>query len=225
MLPPVPRPWRPLLADAVATPSYAALDRFLDAERRAHDVEPPEDEVFTALALTPPDRVRAVILGQDPYPTPGVAHGLAFSVRPGAPIPASLRNVFTELAADLDQPRPRDGSLVPWAKAGVLLLNAVLTVRAGAPNSHRGEGWEPFTDAVLRAVSAQPRRVAFVLWGAYAQAKIPLVDAARHAILTAPHPSPLSARRGFFGSRPFSGVNAALAEAGEPPIDWTLPAR
>jgi uracil-DNA glycosylase len=223
MLPPIPRPWQPALRDAVEAPSFRALVAFLDAERRAHEVFPPEDEVFTALELTPPRAVKALILGQDPYPTPGQAHGLAFSVRPGTPIPASLRNIFKELEADVGVPRPNNGSLVPWAERGVLLLNAVLTVRAGEPNSHRAKGWEPFTDAVISAVGHKKTRVAFVLWGAYAQKKTPLIDTGRHAIIAGVHPSPLAAKKGFFGSRPFSRVNAALREGGVKEIDWSLP--
>lgn len=223
MLPPIPAPWRPLLRGETAQPYWADLERFVDRERRAHEVYPPADEVFTALALTPPDAVKALVLGQDPYHGAGQAHGLAFSVRPGMPVPASLRNIFKELHADVGVPRPAHGSLVPWARQGVLLLNAVLTVRAGEPNSHRDRGWERFTDAVIRAVNDRPQRVVFVLWGAYAQKKRALVDESRHAILTAAHPSPLAARKGFFGSRPFSRVNAALREAGEDGIDWSLP--
>lgn len=223
MLPPIPPAWQPALADVVADPAYRALAAFVDAERRAHDVYPPEDEVFAALALTPPRAVKAVILGQDPYHGPGQAHGLAFSVRPGTALPPSLRNIFRELESDVGVPRPASGSLVPWAERGVLLLNTVLTVRAGAPNSHRDRGWERVTDAVIGAVSARRRRVAFVLWGAHAQRKRPLVDEDRHAVLAAAHPSPLSARHGFLGSRPFSRVNAALREAGVGEIDWRLP--
>ena len=224
MLPPIPAPWKPALARTVKEPWYAELAAFVDAERRAHEVYPPHDEVYAALKLTPLDGVRALILGQDPYHGPGQAHGLAFSVRPGTPIPASLRNVFRELQADVGVPTPRDGSLVPWARQGVLLLNAVLTVRAGAANSHKGRGWERFTDDVIRAVSAREQRVVFVLWGAYAQKKAALIDGGPHVVLKAAHPSPLAARNGFFGSRPFSRVNAALREAGVPPIDWRLPA-
>jgi uracil-DNA glycosylase len=224
MLPPIPRPWQPALRAETSAPSYAALAEFVDAERRAHEVYPPEREVFSALELTPPRAVKALILGQDPYHGPGQAHGLAFSVRPGTPAPASLRNIFKELQADVGVPRPATGSLVPWAERGVLLLNAVLTVRAGQPNSHRGRGWEELTDGVIRAVSAREQRVAFVLWGAYAQRKTPLIDTGRHAVIASVHPSPLSARNGFFGSRPFSRVNAALREAGVDEIDWSLPA-
>jgi uracil-DNA glycosylase len=223
MLPKIPAPWKPALAETVRQPWYAELAAFVDAERRAHEVYPPHEDLFAALALTPPDAVKALILGQDPYHGPGQAHGLAFSVRPGTPIPASLRNIHKELQADLGLPKPRDGSLVPWARHGVLLLNAVLTVRAGEPNSHKDRGWERFTDDVIRAVNAQPQRVVFVLWGAYAQRKAALVDGAQHVVLEAAHPSPLAARKGFFGSRPFSKVNAALREAGESEIDWRLP--
>jgi len=222
MLPPIPASWRPALAKETAQPYYDALSRFVDAERAAHEVFPPQDEVFAALALTPRRAVKALILGQDPYPTPGQAHGLAFSVRPGTRIPGSLRNIFKELEADVGVPKPTSGSLVPWAQRGVLLLNAVLTVRAGAPNSHKGQGWERFTDAVIRAANARRTRVAFVLWGAYAQKKLPLIDASRHAVITGAHPSPLTQGKGFFGTRPFSRVNEALREAGVKEIDWTL---
>ncbi|MDF1502471.1 uracil-DNA glycosylase [Roseisolibacter sp. H3M3-2] len=224
MLPPIPASWKPILGPLTREPWYRELSAFVDAERAEHEVYPPRDETFAALALTPPDDVRVLILGQDPYHGPGQAHGLAFSVRPDAPIPPSLRNIHRELQADLGAPKPRDGSLVPWAERGVLLLNAVLTVRAGEPNSHRDRGWERFTDAVIAAAGARERRVVFVLWGAYAQRKAALVDASRHAVLQSPHPSPLSAKRGFLGSRPFSRANAALREAGEPEVDWRLPA-
>ena len=222
MLPPIPKSWQPTLREETEQPYYAALEQFVDAERAAHEICPPEDEVFTALELTSKRAVKALILGQDPYPTPGVAHGLAFSVRPGKPIPGSLRNIFKELVSDLGVPTPDDGSLVPWAEHGVLLLNAVLTVRAGTPNSHKNKGWERFTDAVIRAVSEKTTRVAFILWGAYAQKKIPLIDAGKHVIITGAHPSPLTRGKGFFGTRPFSRANAALEEAGVKPIDWRL---
>lgn len=224
MLPPIPSGWRTALGAEAKAPYYAELERFVDAERAAHEVLPAADDVYAALALTPLADVRAVILGQDPYPTPGHAHGLAFSVRPGVRIPGSLRNIFRELEADVGVPKPASGSLVPWAEHGVLLLNTVLTVRAGSPNSHKGHGWERFTDAVLGAVNARPERVAFVLWGAHAQKKAPLVDTSRHVVITGTHPSPLTQGRGFFGTRPFSRVNAALEEARRAPIDWRLPA-
>ena len=219
---PLPKSWRPHLDAETEKPYFGALRRFVDGERRAHTVHPPEDEVFAALELTPYERVKVMILGQDPYHGPGQAHGLAFSVRPGVTPPPSLRNIFRELQADQGCPPPRDGSLVPWARQGVLLLNAVLTVRAGEPNSHQGKGWETFTDAVIRAVNERPERVVFVLWGGYAAKKEALIDAGRHAVLRAPHPSPLSAKRGFFGSRPFTKVNAALEESGQAPVEWCL---
>jgi uracil-DNA glycosylase len=221
-LPAIPKGWEPTLRGETTQPYYADLEAFVDAERATHEVLPPNDEVFTALQLTPKRSVKALILGQDPYPTPGMAHGLAFSVRPGVRVPGSLRNIFKELEADVGVPQPSSGSLVPWARHGVLLLNAVLTVRAGHPNSHKNKGWERFTDAVIRAVNARKSRVAFVLWGAFAQKKIPLIDTTRHVIITGAHPSPLTKGKGFFGTRPFSRVNAALEEAGEAPIDWRL---
>ncbi|HVG43538.1 MAG TPA: uracil-DNA glycosylase, partial [Longimicrobium sp.] len=168
---PLPRSWRPHLDPELEKPYFRALRELVDGERRAHTVYPPEDEVFAALELTPYERVKVMILGQDPYHGPGQAHGLAFSVRPGVTPPPSLRNVFRELRDELGCPVPRDGSLVPWAEQGVLLLNAVLTVRAGEPNSHQGKGWETFTDAVIRAVNDRPGRVVFVLWGGYAAKK------------------------------------------------------
>ena len=219
---PLPKSWRPHLDAELEKPYFGALRAFVDAERRTHAVHPPEDEVFAALALTPYARVKVMILGQDPYHGLGQAHGLAFSVRPGVTPPPSLRNIFRELREELGCPAPRDGSLVPWAKQGVLLLNAVLTVRAGEPNSHRGKGWETFTDAVIRAVNERPERVVFVLWGGYAAKKEALIDTGRHAVLRSAHPSPLSAKRGFFGSRPFTRVNAALEEGGHAPVDWCL---
>ncbi len=223
MLPKIPSAWKAALADTVKQPWYAELAAFVDAERKAQEVYPPEEDLYSALRLTALDDVKVLILGQDPYHGPGQAHGLAFSVRPDVPIPASLRNIHKELQADLQLPKPRDGSLVPWARHGVLLLNAVLTVRAGEPNSHRDRGWERFTDDVIRAVSAKEERVVFVLWGAYAQKKAALVDTSRHVILAAAHPSPLAARKGFFGSRPFSKANAALRAAGRSEVDWRLP--
>ena len=223
MLPKIPAGWKAALAQTVKQPWYAELAAFVDAERQAHEVYPPHDEVYSALRLTALDDVRVLILGQDPYHGPGQAHGLAFSVRHGTPIPASLRNIHKELQADLGVPKPRDGSLVPWARHGVLLLNAVLTVRAGEPNSHRDRGWERFTDDVIRAVNAKEERVVFVLWGAYAQKKAALVDGSQHVILESAHPSPLAAKKGFFGSRPFSKANAALRAAGRKEIDWRLP--
>ncbi|HEU4456080.1 MAG TPA: uracil-DNA glycosylase, partial [Longimicrobium sp.] len=184
---------------------------------------PEPGHIFRALELTKPADVRAVIIGQDPYPNPKHAEGLCFSVKPGVKPPVSLRNVFTELHDDVGCPTPADGHLAAWAERGVLLLNAVLTVRADEPNSHKGKGWEVFTDAVIRAVNGRPHRVVFVLWGGYAARKAELIDRDRHVIVQSAHPSPLSAKRGFFGSRPFSQVNAALEQSGQAPVDWCLP--
>lgn len=215
--------WKHLMAAEVAKPYFRELQRFLAEERSRHVVYPPEPEVQTAFRLTPYERVRVVILGQDPYPGPGQAHGLAFSVKPGVPAPPSLLNIFKELAADLGCRIPNNGCLIPWAKQGVLLLNAVLTVRAGQPGSHRGKGWETFTDAVIRLVDAKPTPVVFVLWGRDARQKAALVDGQRHAIVTGVHPSPMSAHMGFFGSRPFSTINRALRGFDQPEIDWQIP--
>jgi uracil-DNA glycosylase len=220
---PLPPTWQVRLRDEVEAPYFHDLRAFVDRERRAHVVYPPEEEVFAALERTPFDAIRVMILGQDPYHGPGQAHGLAFSVRPGVSPPPSLRNVFRELRDDLGCPIPEGGSLVSWAEKGVLLLNAVLTVRAGEPASHRGHGWETFTDALIRELSARAEPLAFVLWGGYAAKKETLIDAARHAVIRSAHPSPLSAKRGFFGSRPFTAVNAALEGFGAPPVDWCLP--
>ena len=179
--------------------------------------------MFTALRLTPYLEVAVVILGQDPYHDDNQAHGLAFSVRPGLTPPPSLKNIFKELKTDVGFRIPNNGYLAPWAEQGVLLLNAVLTVRAHEPNSHKNHGWEKFTDAVLRAVSQKADPVVFVLWGAYARQKAELIDTSRHIIIESAHPSPLSARSGFFGSKPFSKINAALREAGKKPVEWQLP--
>jgi uracil-DNA glycosylase len=217
--------WNPILADELGKPYWSELQRFVDQERSAGEVYPAPDEVFAALHLTPYRQVKVLILGQDPYHGPGQAHGLCFSVRPGTPRPPSLENVFAELEADLGIPRPNHGCLEHWARQGVLLLNATLTVRARAAASHQGKGWEIFTDEVIRAVDAKPERVVFILWGASARRKRSLIDTAKHTIIESAHPSPLSARAGFLGSRPFSRANEALAEAGREPIDWRIPDR
>jgi len=216
----LPPNWRSVLRKQIQAPYFVALTEFLDSERRDHTVYPPESDVFNAFQLTPFDAVKVVILGQDPYHDDGQAHGLAFSVRPGVKPPPSLRNIFKELETDLGCPKPTSGDLTPWAKQGVLLLNTVLTVRAHEPHSHRGKGWEQFTDAAISAVAGKAEPVVFVLWGAPAQKKSALIDPARHTILKAPHPSPLSAHSGFFGSRPFSAVNVVLESADSEPIDW-----
>jgi uracil-DNA glycosylase len=220
---PLPGGWQPLLAPELAKPYFAKLRAFVDSERASHEVYPPEDEVFTAFALTPFKSAKVLILGQDPYHGPGQAHGLAFSVRPGVRPPPSLANMFKELKADLGCRVPNNGYLEPWARQGVMLLNAVLTVRAGEANSHKGKGWEKLTDAVIRLLGERRDPVVFVLWGGYAGRKAELIDTSRHTIIQSAHPSPLSARRGFFGSRPFSRINAALQSFGHDPIDWQLP--
>ena len=207
------------LRDEMAKPYFAELQDFVAGERKRHEVYPPEPDTYAALRMTPLPAVRAVILGQDPYHGPGQAHGLAFSVRHGVPVPPSLRNIFAELRDDLGVPVPRHGNLAHWAAQGVLLLNATLTVRAGAAASHHGHGWETFTDAVIRLVSARPEPVAFVLWGAAARRKRPLV-AAHHLVVESAHPSPLSASNGFLGSRPFSRIDAFLASHGRGTIAW-----
>lgn len=220
---PIPDSWLPYLVGETEKPYYQQLYRFVADERRKYKVYPPAQDVFNALRYTPFDQVRVVIIGQDPYHDENQAHGLAFSVRPGVTPPPSLMNMFKELQDDVQFRIPNNGCLIPWAEQGVLLLNAVLTVRAHQANSHQGKGWETFTDAVLRAVNAREERVVFLLWGSYAQRKAEGIDPARHTILKAPHPSPLSASRGFFGCRHFSKTNAALQAAGQPVINWQLP--
>jgi uracil-DNA glycosylase len=220
----LPVGWRAELGDELDLPWLGELERFVEGERRQGAVYPPPGEVYSALRLTPPGRVKVVILGQDPYHGPGQAQGLAFSVRPGVRPPPSLRNIFRELADDLGCAPPLNGDLTPWAKQGVLLLNAVLTVRAGAPNSHAGGGWERLSDAVIRALGRRRERVVFILWGAPAARKEALIDTGRHRVVKSAHPSPLSARRGFLGSRPFSRANRLLEEAGTAPVEWCLPA-
>jgi uracil-DNA glycosylase len=214
--------WNPVLRAEFDKPYWAELMRFVAAERTKGAVYPPEPEVFAALHATSLADTRVVILGQDPYHGPGQAHGLCFSVRHGIATPPSLRNIFTELDADLGLVPPGHGHLAEWASQGVLLLNTTLTVRGGQAGSHQGRGWETFTDEVIRAVNAKNDRVVFVLWGAHARKKKALVTNPAHAIVEGPHPSPLSAHTGFFGSRPFSRVNELLADAGRGSIDWRL---
>jgi uracil-DNA glycosylase len=214
--------WNPVLRGEFEKPYWQELQRFVAEERARGAVYPAHEDVFAALHLTPYAEVRVLILGQDPYHGPGQAHGLCFSVQEGVPAPPSLVNILKELETDIGCPRPEHGCLDTWARRGVLLLNAVLTVRARTAASHAGKGWERFTDEVIRAVNAKPERVVFILWGGYARKKKPLIDTARHVVIESAHPSPLSAHNGFFGSRPFSKANAALQEAGLPPIDWCL---
>jgi uracil-DNA glycosylase len=218
----IPASWAPVLAAETEQPYFADLEAFLKTERAEHQVFPPEDEVFAALAATPYEDVKVVLIGQDPYHDDGQAHGMCFSVRPGVRIPPSLRNMYKELDADLGIAPVKHGYLQAWADQGVLLLNTVLTVRAHEPASHKDRGWEKFTDAVIKDVSAREKPVVFVLWGAHAKKKAKLIDTSRHAIVQGAHPSPLSAKL-FFGSKPFSAVNEALAGFGQEPIDWQLP--
>ena len=216
--------WLALLREEFDAPYMAALKAFLVAEKAAGKrIFPRGDEWFRALDMTPPDKVRVVILGQDPYHGVGQAHGLCFSVKPGVPPPPSLVNIFKELDSDLGLPRPRHGFLEHWAQQGVLLLNSVLTVEMAKAASHQKRGWEQFTDAVIRLVNAKDEPVVFMLWGAYAQKKAAFVDTDKHLVLKAAHPSPLSAHNGFLGCRHFSHCNMFLEEHGLPPIDWALP--
>ena len=224
MIPPIPSSWRGQVGGEVGKPYFRRLEEFVERERREFEVYPDEGETFQALELTPFRKVSVVLLGQDPYPGPGQAHGLCFSVKPGVRVPGSLRNIFKELEGDVPGFRvPNNGHLASWARQGVLMLNTVLTVRAGAIGSHRGKGWETFTDAVIERVNAKKDTVVFLLWGRDAQSKADRVDEGRHVVLRAAHPSPLSARNGFFGTRHFSATNRALRDAGRPEIDWQIP--
>lgn len=219
----LPSSWHSLLAQELEQPYFQVLQRFVDSEREHYTVFPPEPDVFNALKLTPYENVHVLLLGQDPYHDDNQSHGLCFSVRPGIKPPPSLVNMFKELHNDVGFRIPNNGYLVPCAQQGILMLNAVLTVRAHTANAHKNHGWEIFTDAVIRHVNAKESPVVFVLWGAYAQKKMSLIDTSRHTIVQSVHPSPLSARNGFFGSKPFSAINKALREAGKPEIDWQLP--
>ena len=216
--------WRVPLADEFDSPYMAALKTFLLAEKAVgKTIFPKGSEWFRALDLTPLDKVRVVILGQDPYHGPGQAHGLCFSVPRGVRPPPSLVNIFKELENDLGLKRPNHGFLEHWAAQGVLLLNSVLTVESGRAASHKDRGWERFTDAVIRLVNAQGQPTVFLLWGSYAQKKAAFVDGTRHLILKAAHPSPLSAHNGFLGCKHFSQANAFLEAQGQAPIEWSLP--
>lgn len=217
----LPESWRHVLQGEFAKPYFADLMQFVNGERAAHQVFPPEADVFNAFEATPFERVKVLLLGQDPYHDDGQAHGMCFSVRPGIKPPPSLVNMFKELRDDLGCTIPKTGYLAPWAEQGVMLLNAVLTVRAHEPNSHKDKGWERFTDAVIAALNERADPVVFVLWGAYAQKKGKLIDESRHPVIKSAHPSPLSAKK-FFGSRPFSAINKALEGLGKEPIAWQL---
>ena len=218
----IPEDWREAVGAEFEKPYFKGLEAFVDRERQTHAVFPPEKDVFAAFRATPFEALKVLLLGQDPYHDVGQAHGMCFSVRPKVPPPPSLRNIFKELQSDLGAAIPNHGHLEPWARRGVLLLNAVLTVRAHEAASHARKGWELFTDAVIRAVSARPAPAVFLLWGGYARRKKELIDLERHRVVEGAHPSPLSAKA-FFGTRPFSAVNRALAELGQAPLDWRLP--
>jgi len=215
--------WLAHLRTEFDQPYMVALRRFLVEEKSKHPVFPPGGEIFNAFTHTPFDQVRVVILGQDPYHGPGQAHGLCFSVRRGVPVPPSLRNIFKELHGALGVPLPGHGELTSWAEQGVLLLNTVLTVRAHQANSHRNQGWEQFTDRVITVLNERREGLIFVLWGSAAGKKANMIDGQRHRILRSPHPSPLSAHRGFFGCGHFQTINAHLESQGLSPVDWSLP--
>tara|TARA_R110001599_G_scaffold353870_1_gene601301 strand:- start:85575 stop:86240 length:666 start_codon:yes stop_codon:yes gene_type:complete len=216
--------WLAQLAPEFEQAYIIELRAFLLAEKKlGKDVFPPGDEIFNAFSYTPLDEVRVVILGQDPYHGPGQAHGLCFSVGPDVRVPPSLQNIFKEIRAELDLPIPAHGHLTSWADQGVLLLNSVLSVEAGRAGSHQGKGWEIFTDRVVDIINRKCEGVVFLLWGSYAQRKGAIIDRQRHCVLTAPHPSPLSAHRGFFGCGHFKAANEYLESQGRAPIDWGLP--
>ncbi len=218
--------WLNVLENEFAAPYMQSLKHFLRKEKDAKKIIfPKSKEVFNAFNYTPLEKVKVVIIGQDPYHGLGQAHGLCFSVKPDVPPPPSLVNIYQELHTDLGIAIPDHGCLIPWAKQGVLLLNAVLTVEQGKAASHQGKGWEIFTDKVIAVLNAGARPIAFVLWGSYAQRKGSVIDETKHLVIRSVHPSPLSAYRGFFGSRPFSRINTFLLKQGETPIDWSLPKR
>lgn len=223
MLPPIPPGWRNALAAESKKPYYQKLQKFVEKERQQYGIFPPEKDVFAALQLTPFNKTKVLLLGQDPYHDDGQAHGLCFSVRRSVPPPPSLVNIYKELQSDIGCRIPPHGHLVCWAKQGVLMLNAVLTVRAHQAGSHRQQGWEIFTDAIIQALNARSQPVVFLLWGNYAREKTKFIDRKKHVIIQSAHPSPLSAHNGFFGSRPFSKANAALRKFGAPEIDWEIP--
>ena len=218
--------WKQHVGDYLLRPQMQALAEFLRKEKAAGKViYPPGPQIFAALDATPFDQVKVVILGQDPYHGPGQAHGLSFSVPPGVSPPPSLANIFKEIERDLGHPRPDNGTLMPWAKQGVLLLNAVLTVEAGKAGSHQGKGWEGFTDHIVECLDREREGLVFMLWGSYAQAKGRIIDSRKHCVLRAPHPSPLSAHRGFIGCGHFSAANRWLQGRRLAPIDWALPSQ
>lgn len=215
--------WKPILEKAAQNDSYQNLRKFLVDEYNAYPIYPEMNNIWQAFQWTPYKDVKVVILGQDPYHGENQAHGLSFSVQPGIPLPPSLRNIYKELENDLGIEPVNHGYLKSWAQQGVLLLNTVLTVRAGQAHSHKEKGWEDLTDEVIRALSERDKPMVFILWGGAAQRKRSMIDESKHVILASTHPSPLSAYRGFFGSAPFSKANQALQELGQDPINWQLP--
>ncbi|WP_043930126.1 uracil-DNA glycosylase [Bacillus sp. EB01] len=219
----LPRSWSKVLGEEFQKEYFHTLREFLIEEYRTKTIYPEYSDIFNALMFIDYDDVKVVILGQDPYHGPGQAHGLSFSVKPGINPPPSLKNIFKELCSDLDSETPEHGYLVSWAEQGVLLLNTVLTVRQGEANSHKGKGWERFTDQVITRLSERDKPLVFILWGKPAQSKLSLIDTKKHKIITSAHPSPLSARKGFFGSKPFSKTNELLKQLGYDEIDWALP--
>ena len=221
-MPQITNDWAPRLAGEYSKPYYRELYRFVHDEYASKLIYPPAGDIFNAFHLTPLSKIKVVIIGQDPYHEPGQAHGLSFSVKKGVEIPPSLENIYKELHEDTGFVIPDHGDLTSWAEQGVLLLNAVLTVRAHAAASHRNKGWEQFTDAVIRIVNEEDRPIVFMLWGSFARSKASMLTNPLHLVLEAPHPSPLSAYRGFFGCRHFSKANLFLTEHGVDPVDWQI---
>lgn len=218
----LPTSWTPLLCEEFNKEYFIELDRFVAHEYETQTIFPPQEKLFYAFELVAPKDVKVVIIGQDPYHGKGQGHGLAFSVSATTKIPPSLKNIYKELVADINCPEPRDGNLEQWAREGVLLINSVLSVREAEPNSHKKKGWEIFTDSVIRKLSEEFEHIVFILWGAPSQKKEQLIDTTKHLILKAPHPSPLSSYRGFFGSKPFSLANAYLKKQKRQEIEWCL---
>lgn len=216
--------WQDILGEEKSKPYFNKIIEFVKAERQlGKKIYPPQNDIFNAIRYTPYENVKVVILGQDPYHGPGQAHGLAFSVLPGVKPPPSLNNIFQEIRNDLGLPVPKHGCLKYWAEQGVLLLNDCLTVEDGKAHSHANLGWQKFTDRVIASLNEHPQDIVFLLWGSHAQKKIEIINAVRHSVLKAPHPSPLSAHRGFLGCRHFSKANAILEQKGRTPVDWSLP--
>ena len=220
--PKIDESWREALKEEFDKEYFIALKEFLLQEQKSHTIYPKNQNIFNAYNTTPLDKLKVVIIGQDPYHGPNQAHGLSFSVEGDVPFPPSLKNIYNELVSDIGCTYPTSGNLTKWAKQGVFLINAVLTVRASEANSHQNRGWENFTDATIKAISEKKEGVVFILWGRPAGLKEKLIDTTKHLVLKAPHPSPLSAYRGFFGSKPFSSANTYLKERGVEPIDWCL---